>query len=235
MNEPKPESQLLDDTTLDRLVDGELSPSEYRRVLLALEQQPAAWRKCAEAFLEAQAWQGDMNDVRAAAEVKPAVSPVPEPLPRAKVTSDWLRMFLVAAASFLLAFFVARQSWKAVERNRPVGPPSPIAEAPTQPGPPRTTNAVHHQPLGKVQLAVDRTGGVDPQLVDVEVYDPQTATELLQNSRPALPDDLLEALAAEGHRIDRQPRLVPIQLDDGRQMIVPVEGYRIVPVSRPSY
>jgi hypothetical protein len=100
---------------------------------------------------------------------------------------------------------------------------------------PLTTNAVQNQPLGKVQLVVNRTGSEEPQMMDVPFYDPQTATQLLENSRPALPDDLLQSLAAEGHRIDRQPSLVPIQLDDGRQMMVPVEGYRIVPVNRPSY
>jgi anti-sigma factor RsiW len=69
MNEPKPNAIAIDSETLDRLVDGELSPAEYRRVLQALEQQPGAWRKCAEAFLQAQAWQLDMQVVRAAAEV----------------------------------------------------------------------------------------------------------------------------------------------------------------------
>ena len=53
MNESKPNSTILDAATFDRLVDGELSPAEYRRVLVALEQQPGAWRKCAEAFLQA--------------------------------------------------------------------------------------------------------------------------------------------------------------------------------------
>jgi len=246
MNENKPDV-VLDDMTLDRLVDGELSPAEYRRVLLALEQHPAGWRKCAEAFLQAQAWQREMKDMRAAAEIKPAAQPKAEPTPRSNATNDWLRMLLVAAASFLFAFFVARQSWRALERSGTSGLNEQFAESPQAAPQPATnppaysqqqaiaTNAVNHQPLGKVQLAVNRTGSEEPQVVDVSIYDPQTATELLSNSRPALPDDLLAALEAEGHRIDRQPRLVPVQLDDGRQMIVPVEGYRIVPVSRPSY
>ena len=71
--------------------------------------------------------------------------------------------------------------------------------------------------------------------MDVPVYDTQVATELLSTVRPALPDDLLEELEAQGHRVDRQRQLLPVRLDDGRQMIVPVEGYRIVPVNRPSY
>lgn len=227
--------EVIDDVLLDRLVDGELSPAEYRRVLLALEQQPAGWRKCAEAFLQAQAWRLEMGDVRAAAEIKPPIESHPEP-PRPSIASDWLRMCLVAAASFLLAFVAAQQYWRAVDQNRPGIPTEPIAKAPAREQPaPTATNALHNQPLGKVQLAVNRTGSEEPQVMDVPVYDPETATHLLSTQKPALPDEVLELLTAEGHRIDRQPQLVPIQLDDGRQMMVPVEGYRIVPVNRPSY
>lgn len=235
MNERKPEELLLDDITFDRLADGELSPSEYRRVLAALEQHPAAWRKCAEAFLQAQAWQREMKDVRAAAEMKPANPAHNEPAPRSTAANDWLRMLLVAAASFLLAFFAAQQFWQAAG-NRPLPPAQPIAKVPSEPVPPNPTNvATGNQPLGNVQLAVNRTGSAEPQFVNVPVYDPEAATEMLRVSRPALPDDLVEALEADGHRVNRQRQLVPVQLEDGRQMIVPVEGYRIVPVNRPSY
>lgn len=235
MNEQKPEELLLDDITFDRLVDGELSASEYRRLIAALERQPAAWRKCAEAFLQAQAWQREMKDVRAAAEIKPAVKPSTGVARRTSTANDWLRMSLVAAASFLLAFFAAQQFWQ-VTANRPLDPAQPLAQGPPEPAAPSTLNtATSNQPLGNVQLAVNRTGSEEPQFVNVPVYDPESATEMLRTSRPALPDDLVEALEAEGHRVNRQRQLVPVQLDDGRQMIVPVEGYRIVPVSRPSY
>jgi hypothetical protein len=235
MNERKAEELLLDDITFDRLVDGELSASEYRSVLAALEQQPAAWRKCAEAFLQAQAWQREMKEVRAAAEIKPAAKPLNEPAPRSTAANDWLRMLLVAAASFLLAFFAAQQFWQAAA-NRPFVPTPPIAKGPQEPVAPSTANiATSNQPLGNVQLAVNRTGSEEPQFVNVPVYEPEAATEMLRVSRPALPDDLVEALEADGHRVNRQRQLVPVQLGDGRQMIVPVEGYRIVPVSRPSY
>lgn len=240
MNEPKPNSTILDAATFDRLVDGELSPGEYRRVLMALEQQPGAWRKCAEAFLQAQAWQLDMQEVRAAAEVKPSAAPTTEVAPRSTVAGEWLRMLLVAAASFLLAFFAARSFWQATEVNplRPVQPTIAQPAEPKQPAPRNLTQEhprAGNQPLGNVQLVVNRHGGEDSQLVDVPVYDDEAATEVLRNSRPALPDDLVHELEAKGHRIVRQRQLVPVQVDEGRQMIVPVEGYRIVPVSRPSY
>lgn len=241
MNDPQSEI-LLNDITFDRLVDGELSPAEYRQVLTALEQHPAAWRKCAEAFLQSQAWQREMKAVRDSAETKPAVAMV-ETAPPAARRGEWLRMFLVAAASFLLAVFATNQAFRWADRAKPAAE-QPLAhaqpvdqhKAPVQTNEPQVTNvATGNQPLGKVQLAVNRTGSEEPQIMDVPVYDTQVATELLSTVRPALPDDLLEELEAQGHRVDRQRRLLPVRLDDGRQMIVPVEGYRIVPVNRPSY
>jgi hypothetical protein len=244
MNEPKPNAIAIDSETLDRLVDGELSPAEYRRVLQALEQQPGAWRKCAEAFLQAQAWQLDMQEVRAAAEVKPVVSPKTEVPPRASLTGEWLRMLLVAAASFLLAFFGARSYWQAQEH--PLRPAQPTIAQPangqqqlpkqvTPQNLAQDTQRSGNQPLGKVQLVVNRPGGDDSQLVDVPVYDDAAATEVLRNSRPALPEDLIHELEAKGHQVVHQRQLVPVPVSDGQQMIVPVEGYRILPRRRPSY
>src|SRR5437660_1111223 len=44
-----------DDRLLDRLVDGELPDAERRKLLLKFEKEPDGWRRCALAFLEAQA------------------------------------------------------------------------------------------------------------------------------------------------------------------------------------
>src|SRR5438477_7928584 len=44
------------DAWLDRLVDGEVAEPQRRALLSRLEQSPGGWRRCALAFLEAQAW-----------------------------------------------------------------------------------------------------------------------------------------------------------------------------------
>lgn len=245
MSESNSNAIVLDGATLDRLVDGELPPAEYRRVLLALEQQPGAWRKCAEAFLQAQAWQLDMQDVRAAAAVKPVAAPTTELPPRFSVVGEWLRMSLVAAASFLLAFFVARSYWQATEINSLQPGQTTIAQPaipPQQPGNNATPqNVVQDQqpassePLGKVQLVVNRTDGEESETVELPVWTDEAATEKLLNSRPALPEDLIHELEAKGHQVVYQRQLVPVPVNDGQQMIVPVEGYRILPKRRPSY
>lgn len=51
-----------DSTTLwlDRLVDGELTGDAYRACLKSLDEHPDGWKRCALAFLEAQAWRNDL-------------------------------------------------------------------------------------------------------------------------------------------------------------------------------
>ena len=41
---------------IDRLVDGELDEADRAAVLRALDGEPDGWKRCAMAFLEAQAW-----------------------------------------------------------------------------------------------------------------------------------------------------------------------------------
>ena len=60
-NSPSIPEQWLSDAWIDRLVDGELSEADYRAVIAALDRHPAHWRRCAQAFLEAQALRGDLS------------------------------------------------------------------------------------------------------------------------------------------------------------------------------
>ncbi len=54
------------DEELDRLVDGELTHEERRALIARLEADPDGWRRCAVAFLEAQAWREAMGEMLAA-------------------------------------------------------------------------------------------------------------------------------------------------------------------------
>jgi hypothetical protein len=247
-----PDTRLLDDRIFDRLVDGDLSPDEYHQVLQALPHHPRGWQRCAEAFLEAQAWRQELGQVRRSPAAPEAEKLIPVPKSAAKsVAADWLKMLVVAAASFLFAFVAAQWYWRLstpIRTDYPGGaiaidtatnrPDVDVAQHSAQGSLEEvdsTAEALRHVPLTSVQLSVNRPGQADPQVMNVPVYDPAAASELLSNSEPALPEDLLNSLAAEGHAVDLQRKLVPVSLGDGRQMMLPVEGYRIMPVSRPSY
>src|SRR5437588_8567053 len=63
-NQPAAEGDFLANRTasrvsqqeLDQLAEGELGPSERRRLLAALDEEPDGWRRCTLAFLETQSW-----------------------------------------------------------------------------------------------------------------------------------------------------------------------------------
>ncbi len=55
-----------DELRFDLLVDGELNDVERHQLLASLDQEPGAWRRCALAFLEAQAWQQSMRGMQRA-------------------------------------------------------------------------------------------------------------------------------------------------------------------------
>ena len=51
------------DFRIDKLVDGELNDGEVRTLLLELEAQPEAWRRCALAFVESQTLRRDFAGI----------------------------------------------------------------------------------------------------------------------------------------------------------------------------
>jgi hypothetical protein len=57
----------------------------------------------------------------------------------------------------------------------------------------------------------------------------------LRADLPAIPTEWVRELERRGHRIEREQQYVPLLLEDGRQVIVPVEGYQITPAARRPY
>ncbi|MEX2138009.1 MAG: hypothetical protein WD894_02020 [Pirellulales bacterium] len=66
MNERFEFTNLIEPKVFDRLVDGELSATEERALVAALDAQPDGWRRCAAAFLEARAWRSDLGALASA-------------------------------------------------------------------------------------------------------------------------------------------------------------------------
>src|SRR6187551_1659923 len=103
-----------DEARYDRLVDGELTPEEYRALLATLDDEPGGWRRCALAFLESQALAGELEGVRATASLDHPGTDGPTSLsggrgdltpPRSHPPRDW-RSMLAVAASFLVALAI---------------------------------------------------------------------------------------------------------------------------------
>jgi len=54
----------------------------------------------------------------------------------------------------------------------------------------------------------------------------------LAGEAPVLGPEMIELLRQHGYDVRHDQQYFPAPLEDGRQMIVPVEGYQITPVSR---
>lgn len=228
------QAEALDDCRFDKLVDGELSPEEYKAVLSALDDEPGGWRRCALAFLEAQAWRSEMSAIRsghvaATAKTTPAQSG-PRPV--------WMPL-LAVAASFFVAFaggVMVQRQWDpfAGGAPRPQQGSAEIVQRPAIPDPGGEAVAQEPRSLGNIRLVMDGGQGEAPQEIDVPVYD-QVDPQWLVQDVPALPPEVIRALERRGRKVERHVEYLPLPLDEQRQIVLPVEQYEITPVSRRSY
>ncbi len=236
----KTRSTLLD-AHFDRLVDGELSASEYQKLLKQLDERPALWRHCALAFLEAQAWRNEMSAIRRGQEMAAASPPM---VPAAALPMRrWLQL-LAIAASFVLAFvagLAVQREWD--ERSYIMAASKPGASPEGQGVHEQTPGQKDFQPggkepdaLGNIRLVVDGGQGNQPQQIDVPVYDlDEMGAAWLTQDRPFLPEDVIQSLNRRGRKVERQIEYLPLPLDDEHQIVVPVEQIQITPISRRSY
>jgi hypothetical protein len=228
-----------DDARFDRLVDGELSETERRELLAGLDNEPNGWRRCAGAFLEAQTWRQEFGAI--AKNGAPAAT-----TPRATVVrrAPWLGRVgapLAIAASLLVALWagaalqrgrgvapvapsgaVGDVASTAVSRQLVAGPMAPGATAigpnaalPSQPA----ANPWRLVTLSSPSGAQDANMSVEVPAMERNNVDPQW----LQSLPSAIPDDVLQAFNRTGHRVQQQRELIPVPLNDGRRMIVPVD------------
>jgi anti-sigma factor RsiW len=221
----------MGDRRLERLVDGELSPDEHRALLASLDDEPGGWRRCALAFLEAQALAAELGTLRRAAERR---EKAPAHVAR-KEKMDKPRTWLAVAASFLLAFTlgVLAPRWFSFVshglKQEQVAGGNNIGTSPR-----RTPQELHPTPvsIGNLHLVMAGPNGELSQSGNVPVYEvEQGVDEFLARGTPALSPELIEYLEQQGYEVRHEQQYFPAALDDGRELIVPVDGYQITRAS----
>ena len=231
----KDESLPADDVRFDRLVDGALSPDEYRALLGSLDQEPGGWRSCALAFLESQALAGELNGLRRALD-QPAL---PAAIARGRGKWPGAATLLAMAASFALAFGLGiglPRIWQTRIWQTSTQEPEARGNLTYHGDPPAGSGGLLHEvsrPIANVRLVVNGEGGEVAGASELPVYEiGQNLEEYLKQSQPGLDPRVLEWLAAQGHEVELEQQFVPGQLEDGRALYVPVEQYQIRPVRR---
>src|SRR4051794_25156733 len=191
-----------EDSLFDRLVDGELTQPERRRLLESLDQQPDGWRRCAVAFLEAQSLREEIGLLaRGSHANENASSGRATTVPVSKEqrmresrrpTGQWLAI----AASLLLAFGVG---WILHERGIQFAGNGPSADRQLAQIAPVPMNAGSSG--NALTLFVRDNSGrnvpVRVPLVDADTLDRQFGTKF----QPTIPDDMRKKLQSEGYTV----------------------------------
>ncbi|QDU73550.1 hypothetical protein Pan97_05250 [Bremerella volcania] len=217
-------SNNIDDRQLDRLVDGELSPEEYREVLSQLDQMPNGWRRCAHAFLESQALGQSLPLVM---QTTPSC-PQTELAPAAEKSStsgnaSFRRMETLAAmaASVMVAFGLG---WyvSGIDSTTVDGPVPGLATNVTDPQlpPDAPVHTVQKPQFVYVNQWDGQQGGGMPIAIDPnKQYDPNAKWDTSWGMSP----EQLQKLKDSGQPFQTQNRLIPVSLENGDRVVVPVQ------------
>jgi hypothetical protein len=230
---------------LDRLVDGELSPADRRMLLAALDDEPGGWRACALAFIEHQSWQRQIPT--AAAELAAPVVHAAGSADVANARRGRWGVYLAVAGGLLLSFAlgmqlsprsqpleIAAQPPVQPTATEPIDPPSGESNrripAPGDVAPQQVAETGTQQPWTTLTLA-----SADPEHPDAQIQvrvlsdtssqpheEPSESTSDWAEAS-TVPSELLAQLEAAGWQVKRMQRLLPVDLSDGRRMVVPVE------------
>ncbi|GAA4428465.1 hypothetical protein [Bremerella cremea] len=223
----------IDDRMLDRLVDGELSPDEYRQVLVAVDQAPDGWRRCAHAFLESQALGQTLPLVMQPAlttsqsEAAPTVEASPPP--SSSLSFHRMETIAAVAASVAIAFGLG---WYISD----LGGNTPGVVTPG-PGPSTMANVVDPP----MPADIPRHEVKKPQFVYVNQWDGQGGSGMpipIDPTRKFNPEQNwdptwgmspaeVQKFQDAGHRLKTENRFIPVSMDDGQQVVVPVQDVMI--------
>ncbi len=236
---------------LDLLVDGELGNAARRQLLAMLEARPDGWRRCALAFLEAQSWGSELRSFASplksaaidCAIVKQAskmpVGPVVEFHPRSRWKIPNMSVPWAMAATFLLAFGLAwmirapesRHVTASGDAQAPVvanlvnaGPQEPRPRSGQSGG--RRFRPDGYRSPGNGMTAITACAR---STFRSKARAPMTRGSRIGN--PLFRASCGKALERMGHRVNERRQFLPVQLDDGRQMVVPVDQVEFTPVS----
>jgi hypothetical protein len=226
----------FDALRLERLVDGELPPDEYRALLASLDDEPGGWRRCALAFLEAQTLASELGSVRGSLDLRNDADGSAVP-PRRSIWRE-LPTLLAMAASFLVVFSLGIFAPRFFQRG-PQEPPlagNLTTQTPELPDIAVGGNGTRHQtfrPIGNLRLVMDGASDDATQAGQVPVYEVRPdLDQFFDSERPVLTPELVDLLRERGYDVRHEHQYFPAPLDDGRQIIVPVDGYQITPVNK---
>lgn len=244
MNGPAQVPPAISRELLDLLVDGELSEPQRRELLLKLDRAPGGWRACATAFLEAQCLKQACGAI--ASQRMAGRSPQAVVKPRSRI-SRWLTGAVTAlamAATFLVALALG---WMLRQGSGGAGPGGnaaqiavlPAASQEAQPaaatGPALDEQSGPH-PWGTVRVSFPNAAGQAEQAISVPVTESDHIDESwFQPSPETLPAEVRATLERLGYQVRQHRQLLPVPMQNGYRLVLPVDQVEVRRVSKPAY
>jgi len=208
-----------DDRLLDRMVDGELQEHEQRRLLARLDSD--GWRKLALAYVESQTWRSEF-----ASFAQERVAPTqhnPIPTSRTRLLSFSLAALVIG---FLLAVGLGYRYDLVPQQDRNLPQPRVIAER-REPAP----TVVPIRPAGPEMMRFVIDGGAPDgawREIDIPLFNAsQVDDEWIELHATTIPPYLREALERRGHQVIERRHWYPVELSDGRRVLLPVDDVRL--------
>ncbi len=226
---------------LDRLVDGELSQQERRELLAALDDEVGAWRRCALAFLESQSWRSQMSRLAWDPLAEIGSTAEKHPVTAGKHAARFWSLCLAVAASILVAFALGTQFASLRQEAAPaLLAKAPQPQAAVQPDDLETSldpdDPLAEQPGWEtLLLSGTANAGGDPDLTlrvtaaddGDEQWLADAGSLFSDNDGDPVSAEILRQLQLAGLEVTRQQRWMPVDLSDGRRMVVPIEEFEI--------
>jgi hypothetical protein len=243
----------MGDALFDRIVDGGMSPEDLRAAVGLFERHADGWKRCAIAFLEAQALGESFRGLGQRHSHEPAGQTLASsPAPARKVRPDrWLRPAAAAAmvaASFALGWTAHGTRVAAPPKESLAGNPgatvpiqagglaasqssAPVVDAAPEDRP--VSAREHGDPAPEPPSRAIRTVGrirFGPENARAEVpvlAGPGFTEKWLVEQPPPVPEHGKAALERQGYQVDQQRRFLMVTLADGRRVAVPVDHVQI--------
>jgi hypothetical protein len=223
----------LDARLFDRLADGELDDDGRRALLSRLDEIPGGWRRCALAFLEAQAWRSELRLTAGRSDtavLHPAISRVERSRGARARRATLLVLALVAAFS---CGWLTRPDGAAVHNDQSAGDLKAVVQRdadgvkPPDEAASNSSFASREPPPG-IRLAglltfqIDESG--QSREVRVPVLEgPGIDSRWLLDQPATIRASIVKELQRRGHKVEAHRQLLTVDLKDGRKVLLPVD------------
>lgn len=225
----------IDGRMFDLLVDGELDSARQQQLLSRLDATPDGLRRCALAFLEAQAWRRDLRATMTA----PAAGRQSETVrdsARRRSSFTIVRHWGLLALGLMMAFGAGwlarpqddrRQEQAVAPTSTANAKPAVQSVETADQAPPETDETARQLPLsmrtaGMLTLQVDDHGHTHEVRVPVLDASGVDVSRLLEQ-QPAVRSPAIQALERRGHKVETHRQVLTVDLQDGRKLLLPVD------------